>query len=125
MPVFREQLPQSINLGVLYDRARSIRDSFNDVRFTMLLSLALVVMVIFVFLRNLPATAIPSLALPFSIIGTFAVMSVMGYTLDNLSMTALTLSIGFAVDGAIVMPENIVRTPQNVASPFHAACEGS
>ena len=125
MPVFREQLPQSINLGVLYDRARSIRDSFNDVRFTMLLSLALVVMVIFVFLRNLPATAIPSLALPFSIIGTFAVMSVMGYTLDNLSMMALILSIGFVVDDAIVMLENIVRHIEMGEAPLEAALKGS
>ena len=125
MPVFREQLPQSINLGVLYDRARSIRDSFNDVRFTMLLSLALVVMVIFVFLRNLPATAIPSLALPFSIIGTFAVMSVMGYTLDNLSMMALILSVGFVVDDAIVMLENIVRHIERGEAPLEAALKGS
>jgi len=125
MPVFREQLPQSINLGVLYDRARSIRDSFNDVRFTMLLSLALVVMVIFVFLRNLPATAIPSLALPFSIIGTFAVMSVMGYTLDNLSMMALILSVGFVVDDAIVMLENIVRHIEMGEAPLEAALKGS
>jgi len=125
MPVFREQLPQSINLGVLYDRARSIRDSFNDVRFTMLLSLALVVMVIFVFLRNLPATAIPSLALPFSVIGTFAVMSVMGYTLDNLSMMALILSVGFVVDDAIVMLENIVRHIEMGEAPLEAALKGS
>ncbi len=125
MPVFREQLPQSINLGVLYDRARSIRDSFNDVQFTMLLSLGLVVMVIFVFLRNLPATAIPSLALPFSIIGTFAVMSVMGYTLDNLSMMALILSVGFVVDDAIVMLENIVRHIEMGEAPLEAALKGS
>ena len=125
MPVFREQLPQSINLDVLYDRARSIRDSFNDVQFTMLLSLGLVVMVIFVFLRNLPATAIPSLALPFSIIGTFAVMSVMGYTLDNLSMMALILSVGFVVDDAIVMLENIVRHIEMGEAPLEAALKGS
>ena len=125
MPVFREQLPQSINLDVLYDRARSIRDSFNDVQFTMLLSLGLVVMVIFVFLRNLPATAIPSLALPFSVIGTFAVMSVMGYTLDNLSMMALILSIGFVVDDAIVMLENIVRHIEMGEAPLEAALKGS
>src|SRR5213083_1966790 len=125
MPVFREQLPQSINLDVLYDRARSIRDSFNDVQFTMLLSLGLVVMVIFVFLRNLPATAIPSLALPFSVIGTFAVMSVMGYTLDNLSMMALILSIGFVVDDAIVMLENIVRHIEMGEAPLVAALNGS
>ena len=125
MPVFRQQLPQSINLDVLYDRARSIRDSYNDVQFTMLLSLGLVVMVIFIFLRNLPATAIPSLALPFSIIGTFAVMSVMGYTLDNLSMMALILSIGFVVDDAIVMLENIVRHIEMGEAPLEAALKGS
>src|SRR5205085_252723 len=105
----------------LYDRSQSVRDSFNDVQFTMLMSLGLVVMVIFLFLRNLPATAIPSLALPFSIIGTFAVMAVMGYTLDNLSMMALILSIGFVVDDAIVMLENIVRHIELGATPLQAA----
>jgi HAE1 family hydrophobic/amphiphilic exporter-1 len=125
MPVFRQQVPQSVNLDVLYDRAKSIRDSFNDVQFTMLLSLGLVVMVIFIFLRNLPATAIPSLALPFSIVGTFAVMSVMGYTLDNLSMMALILSIGFVVDDAIVMLENIVRHIEMGEAPLAAALKGS
>jgi len=125
MPVFREQIPASIQLDVLYDRSLSIRDSFNDVQFTMGLSLALVVMVIFIFLRNLRATAIPSLALPFSIIGTFAVMSIMGYTLDNLSMMALVLSIGFVVDDAIVMLENIVRHVEMGESPLQAALKGS
>jgi HAE1 family hydrophobic/amphiphilic exporter-1 len=125
MPVFRQQLPQSVNLDVLYDRAKSIRDSFNDVQFTMLLSLGLVIMVIFVFLRNLPATVIPSLALPFSVIGTFAVMSVMGYTLDNLSMMALILSIGFVVDDAIVMLENVVRHIELGETPLTAALKGS
>src|SRR3989441_902980 len=91
----------------------------------MLLSLALVVMVIFVFLRNLRAAAIPSLALPFSIIGTFSVMSVMGYTLDNLSMMALVLSIGFVVDDAIVMLENIVRHSEMGEAPLEAALKGS
>ena len=125
MPVFRQQLPQSVNLDVLYDRAKSIRDSFNDVQFTMLLSLGLVILVIFLFLRNLPATIIPSLALPFSIIGTFAVMSVMGYTLDNLSMMALILSIGFVVDDAIVMLENVVRHIEMGEPPLAAAMKGS
>src|SRR5262245_1026975 len=85
VPVFRQQIPQSIKMEILIDRSQSIRNSFNDVQFTMVLSLALVVMVIFLFLRNVRATAIPSLALPFSVIGTFAVMAIMGYTLDNLS----------------------------------------
>src|SRR5436190_23921600 len=91
----------------------------------MLWSAGLVVMVIFLFLRNLPPTAIPSLALPFSIIGTFAVMSVMGYTLDNLSMMALILSIGFVVDDAIVMLENIVRHIETGEAPLEAALKGS
>jgi HAE1 family hydrophobic/amphiphilic exporter-1 len=125
MPVFRQQVPPSIQMDVLYDRSQSIRDSFNDVQFTMVLSLALVVMVIFIFLRNLRATAIPSLALPFSIVGTFAVMSIMGYTLDNLSMMALVLSIGFVVDDAIVMLENIVRHSELGETPLEAALKGS
>jgi HAE1 family hydrophobic/amphiphilic exporter-1 len=125
IPVFRQQIPPSIRMEILVDRSQSIRDSFNDVQFTMLLSLALVVMVIFLFLRNLRATLIPSLALPFSIIGTFAVMAIMGYTLDNLSMMALVLSIGFVVDDAIVMLENIVRHSETGETPLAAAAIGS
>jgi HAE1 family hydrophobic/amphiphilic exporter-1 len=125
MPSFRQQVPPSVEMEVLYDRSQSIRSSFNDVQFTMLLSLALVIMVIFIFLRNLPATTIPSLALPFSIIGTFAIMAVMGYTLDNLSMMALILSIGFVVDDAIVMLENIVRHIEMGEGPLEAALKGS
>src|SRR5438093_13187548 len=97
----------SIRIECLVGRSLSIRNSFNVVQFTMVLSLALVVMVIFIFLRNLRATAIPSLALPFSVVGTFSVMAIMGYTLDNLSLMALVLSIGFVVNDAIVMLENI------------------
>src|SRR5204862_387461 len=89
LPVFRQQIPPSIRMAVLVDRSLSIRNSFNDVQFTMLLSLALVVLVIFIFLRNLGATAIPSLALPFSVVGTFSVMAIMGYTLDNQSLMVL------------------------------------
>jgi HAE1 family hydrophobic/amphiphilic exporter-1 len=125
IPTFQQQIPPSVDLEILYDRSQSIRTSFNDVQFTMVLSLALVIMVIFLFLRNLPATTIPSLALPFSIIGTFAVMSIMGYTLDNLSMMALILSIGFVVDDAIVMLENIVRHIELGSPPFEAALKGS
>jgi len=125
LPVFRQQIPPSIKMDVLYDRSQTIRDSFDDVQFTMVLSLALVIMVIFIFLRSLRATAIPSLALPFSIVGTFAVMTVMGYTLDNLSMMALVLSIGFVVDDAIVMLENIVRHSEMGESPLEAAYRGS
>jgi len=125
VPIFRQQIPPSIRMEILVDRSQSVKNSFNDVQFTMLLSLALVVMVIFVFLRNLRATAIPSLALPFSIIGTFAVMAIMGYTLDNLSLMALVLSIGFVVDDAIVMLENIVRHGEMGEGPLEAALNGS
>ena len=92
LPTFRAQLPASVNLDVLFDRSQSIRDSVSDVKFTLLLTLVLVVLVIFLFLRNLSATVIPSLALPMSIVGTFAVMYLLGYSLDNLSLMALTLS---------------------------------
>ena len=125
IPTFRQQVPPSVDLDILYDRSQTIRTSFNDVQFTMVLSLALVIMVIFIFLRNLPATMIPSLALPFSIVGTFAVMTMMGYTLDNLSMMALILSIGFVVDDAIVMLENIVRHLEMGEAPLLAAMNGS
>jgi len=109
LPIFRKQLPASVDLQILYDRSQSIRESVNDVQFTLLLAVVLVILVIFFFLRNLSATIIPSLALPFSIMGTFAVMSLFGYSLNNLSLMALTLSIGFLVDDAIVMLENIFR----------------
>ena len=109
LPTFREQMPPSVKLTILYDRSESIRESVNDVKFTLVLTIGLVVLVIFLFLRNVSATIIPSLALPMSIIGTFAVMDLLGYTLDNLSLMALTLSVGFVVDDAIVMLENIVR----------------
>src|ERR1043166_9441886 len=96
-------------MDVLYDRSETIRESYRDVQTTMMLTLGLVIMVIFVFLRNVRATVIPSLALPFSIVGTFAVMYMLGYSLDNLSMMALILSVGFVVDDAIVMLENVYR----------------
>ncbi|HWZ29364.1 MAG TPA: efflux RND transporter permease subunit [Gemmatimonadales bacterium] len=120
-----DQIPASVNVNVLYDRAISIRDSVNDVKFTLLLTLFLVVMVIFLFLRNMSATVIPSLALPFSIIGTFSVMYLLGYSLDNLSLMALTLSVGFVVDDAIVMLENIVRHIEMGTPVLQAALEGS
>ena len=107
-----------MNLDVLFDRSESIRDSVNDVKFTLLLTLCLVVLVIFLFLRNVSATVIPSLALPMSIIGTFAVMYLLGYSLDNLSLMALTLSVGFVVDDAIVMLENIVRHMEMGKAPL-------
>ena len=112
-------------MDVLYDRSDTIRESYRDVQFTMVLTLALVIMVIFVFLRNVWATVIPSLALPFSIIGTFAVMYMLGYSLDNLSMMALILSVGFVVDDAIVMLENIYRHVEMGEDPLTASLVGS
>jgi hydrophobic/amphiphilic exporter-1 (mainly G- bacteria), HAE1 family len=125
LPTFQRQLPAAASLHVLYDRSQSIRDSVNDVRFTLVLTLCLVVLVIFLFLRNISATVIPSLALPFSIVGTFAVMYMLNYSLDNLSLMALTLSVGFVVDDAIVMLENIVRHMERGEKPFEAALRGS
>src|SRR5207245_278463 len=124
-PTFRAQIPASVKLEVLIDRSQSIRESVADVKFTLLLTIALVVMVIFLFLRNLSATIIPSLALPMSIVGTFAVMALLGYSLDNLSLMALTLSVGFVVDDAIVMLENIVRHMEQGRRPMDAALAGS
>src|SRR5262245_18645146 len=121
----RAQFPPSLKLDVLIDRSQSIRESVADVKFTLLLTIALVVMVIFLFLRNLSATVIPSLALPMSIVGTFAVMALLGYSLDNLSLMALTLSVGFVVDDAIVMLENIVRQLEQGKGPMEAALIGS
>src|SRR5712692_9058194 len=125
MPQFKLELPSSIHMDVLYDRSDTIRESYRDVQFTMLLTLALVIMVIFVFLRNVWATVIPSLALPFSFIGTFAVMYLLGYSLDNLSMMALILSVGFVVDDAIVMLENIYRHVEMGEDPLTASLVGS
>jgi hydrophobic/amphiphilic exporter-1 (mainly G- bacteria), HAE1 family len=125
LPVFRSEFPPSVHMDILYDRSETIRESFNDVKFTMVLTLALVVGVIFLFLRNLSATIIPSLALPFSIVGTFALMYLLDYSLDNLSMMALILSIGFVVDDAIVMLENIVRHIEHGMRPLQAALQGS
>ncbi|MGA2962623.1 MAG: efflux RND transporter permease subunit [Candidatus Korobacteraceae bacterium] len=125
MPQFRAQIPGAVNIETLYDRSQSIRESVNDVKFTLLLTVALVILVIFLFLRNISATIIPSLALPMSIVGTFAVMYVLGYSVDNLSLMALTLSVGFVVDDAIVMLENIVRHMEMGETPMQAALTGS
>ncbi len=125
LPQLRSQIPASVNIETLYDRSQSIRASVNDVQFTLLLTVSLVVLVIFLFLRNLSATVIPSLALPMSIIGTFAVMYLLGYSLDNLSLMALTLCVGFVVDDAIVMLENIVRHIEMGKKPLEAALVGS
>ena len=125
MATLKQQLPASVDLRLRFDRSDSIRASLSDVRFTLLLTLCLVVLVIFLFLRNLSATVIPSLALPFSLVGTFAVMYQLGYSLDNLSMMALTLSVGFVVDDAIVMLENIVRHMEQGKRAMQAAFEGA
>ena len=124
MPTFRAQLPPAIDLEVMQDRSEAIRDSVNDVKRTLLLAIGLVVLVIFVFLRNVSATLIPSLALPLSILGTFAVMTLFGYTMDNISLMALTLSVGFVVDDAIVVLENIVRHMEMGKPRMEAALEG-
>jgi HAE1 family hydrophobic/amphiphilic exporter-1 len=125
LPQFREQIPAAVKLDILFDRSQSIRESVADVKFTLFLAVCLVVLVIFIFLRNLSATLIPSLALPMSIIGTFAAMSLLGYSLDNLSLMSLTLCVGFVVDDAIVMLENIVRHMENGEPPMEAALNGS
>ncbi|MDO8478825.1 MAG: efflux RND transporter permease subunit [Candidatus Rokubacteria bacterium] len=125
LPSFQAQLPASINLNILYDRSVSIRASVGEVQFTLLLAIALVVLVIFLFLRNVSATIIPSLALPMSIIGTFAGMYALGYTIDNLSLMALTLCVGFVVDDAIVVLENIIRHMEHGMERMQAALLGS
>ncbi len=125
LPELQAQLPASVTLAIRSDRAQSIRESVEDVKFTLVLTVFLVVLVIFLFLRNLSATIIPSLALPFSIIGTFAVMWSLDYSLDNLSLMALTLSVGFVVDDAIVMLENIVRHMEMGKPRMQAALDGS
>ncbi len=121
----RSQIPAGVDIAILHDRSESIQASVSDVKFTLLLTLVLVVMVIFLFLRNISATIIPSLALPMSIVGTFSVMYLMGYSLDNLSLMALTLCVGFVVDDAIVMLENIVRHMEMGKTAMQAALDGS
>jgi hydrophobic/amphiphilic exporter-1 (mainly G- bacteria), HAE1 family len=125
LPVFQAQMPASLNMNILYDRSVSIRNSVDDVQFTLFVAIILVVLVIFLFLRNVSATIIPSLALPMSIVGTFAGMYALGYTIDNLSLMALTLSVGFVVDDAIVVLENIVRHMEAGMPRFEAALRGS
>ena len=125
LPRFYSILPPSIHLSIEYDRSVSIEESVNDVKFTLVLAIFLVVLVIFLFLRNASATVIPSMALPMAIMGTFAVMYLLGYTIDNLSLLALTLSVGFVVDDAIVMLENIVRHLEMGKTPLQAALDGS
>jgi hydrophobic/amphiphilic exporter-1 (mainly G- bacteria), HAE1 family len=125
LPLIESQLPASLSLAIRSDRSQSIRESVHDIKLTLVLTIALVVMVIFIFLRHITATIIPSLALPTSIIGTFAAMSMFGYSLDNLSLMALTLSVGFVVDDAIVMLENIVRHMEHGEDALTAALRGS
>ncbi|HCE42742.1 MAG TPA: acriflavine resistance protein B [Lentisphaeria bacterium] len=125
LPTLQKQLPASVDMQVLFDRSDSIRESVRDVKVTMFISLILVVLVIWLFLRNVRATIIPSLALPMSIIGTFIIMYLLGYNIDNISLMALTLSIGFVVDDAIVMLENIFRHAEMGKPAFQAALEGS
>jgi HAE1 family hydrophobic/amphiphilic exporter-1 len=119
------EIPGDVRLNLLFDRSQSIQRSVQDVKFTLILTLVLVVLVIFVFLRNLWATIIPSLALPMSIVGTFAVMYMLGYSLDNLSLMALTLAVGFVVDDAVVMLENIYRHLEMHKPPVRAAIDGA
>jgi HAE1 family hydrophobic/amphiphilic exporter-1 len=125
LPDFEHELPRAVRLEVLFDRSISVRDSVMDVQFTLLLTLALVVMVIFVFLRRVMATVIPSLAMPLAILGTFSGMYLLDYSLDNLSLMALTLSVGFVVDDAIVMLENVVRHMEMGKPPLQAALDGA
>jgi HAE1 family hydrophobic/amphiphilic exporter-1 len=125
LPTLRAQIPQSIDLEVFFDRTQSIRESVHDVQLTLIGTVFLVIFVIFLFLRNLSATIIPSLALPMSIVGTFAIMYLLDYSLDNLSLMALTLAVCFVVDDAIVVLENIVRHMEEGETPLHASINGA
>jgi multidrug efflux pump len=125
LPALQSNLPAALQISVLTDRTTTIRASVADVEFELMLTVGLVVMVIFLFLRNLSATVIPSVAVPLSLIGTFAVMYLAGYSLNNLTLMALTISTGFVVDDAIVMIENIVRFIEEGDSPIEAALKGS
>jgi len=125
LPAFRAQLPATVRLEVYSDKSITIRDSVHDVKFTLVLAIILVVLVIFLFLRSAAATIIPSIAMPIAIFGTFAVMYFCGFSIDNISLLALTLSVGFVVDDAIVMLENIVRHIELGETPMSAALKGS
>ncbi len=125
LPQLKASLPSSVQVSILTDRTTTIRASVSDVQFELMLTVALVVLVIFLFLRSLAATAIPSVAVPLSLVGTFGVMYLLGYSLDNLSLMALTISTGFVVDDAIVMIENITRYIEEGEAPLQAALKGS
>src|ERR1700678_1966354 len=125
LPALQASIPASIDLRVVLDRTTSIRASVKDVEGTLLISICLVVMVVFLFLRNLRATTIPGLAVPISLIGTFGVMYLCGFSIDNLSLMALTISTGFVVDDAIVVIENITRHIERGMHPMEAALHGA
>ena len=125
LPSFQALMPPTVHMSLRGDRSKNIREAFNDIQTTMVVTLALVIMVIFLFLRNLSATMIPAMALPFSIVGTFSVMYLLDFSMNNISMMALILSIGFVVDDAIVMLENIVRHIEHGEKPYVAALNGS
>ncbi len=125
LPQFRAQVPPAISLEILNDRSVSIRESVHDVQVTLAIAIALVILVIFLFLRSVSATIIPSLAVPVSLIGTCAIMYALGFSINNMTLLALTLSVGFVVDDAIVMLENIVRHIENGMKPFEAALKGA
>src|SRR5437764_33695 len=125
MPLLQASIPPAIKVHILSDRTETIRASVSDVQFTLMLTVALVVMVIFIFLRNFWATVIPAVTVPLSLIGTFAVLYELGYSLDNLSLMALSIAVGFVVDDAVVVIENIVRHMEEGASPFEASLKGA
>jgi len=124
LPGFRAQLPGGMNLELLYDRSQSIRESLHDVEFTLVLAVILVVLVIFVFLRNVRATLIPSAAIPLSIVGSFGAMYLLGFSVNNFSLMAMILAVGFVVDDAIVVLENIIRHLEKGKTPYQAAIDG-
>jgi hydrophobe/amphiphile efflux-1 (HAE1) family protein len=125
MPQLQASIPPSVHVDLISDRSQNIRESVQDVEFTLILTIGLVVMVIFLFLRNLWATIIPSIVVPLSLVGTFGIMYAVGYSLDNLSLMGLTIAVGFVVDDAIVMIENIVRYLEQGDRPFDAAIKGA
>jgi hydrophobe/amphiphile efflux-1 (HAE1) family protein len=125
LPVLKASIPAAVKISVISDRTETIRASVADVQFTLVLTVALVVMVIFIFLRNFWATIIPAVTVPLSLVGTFAVLYELGYSLDNLSLMALSIAVGFVVDDAVVVIENIVRHMEDGASPFKAALKGA
>jgi multidrug efflux pump len=125
LPRLQASIPPAIKLSIVSDRTQTIRASVADVQFTLLLTIALVVMVIFLFLRSLWATIIPAITVPLSLVGTFAVLYVLGYSLDNLSLMALSIAVGFVVDDAVVVVENIMRHVEDGLSPFQAALKGA